>query len=104
MAIEGFRMELLEEWGLSDRVSTKTEQVFKTELVAFLLRQEVWCSNADDLISQCPQRVETESLVAGGIGDDICILPVRIGEVVIHAAEKNVGNEPPRGDGASWVT
>ena len=75
------------------RISPESQKIFEPELQGFIRRQKVRRTNADQLVSQGPETVNAESLVAGCVGDQVCILSIRIRNIVVHGVKENaLGN------------
>src|SRR5665647_3481333 len=54
-----------------------------------------------DEIAQGPHRIQAHRLVAGGVRQDVGVLAVGIGEVVVEAVEQDPGHEASRRDRAA---
>src|SRR5665647_2055193 len=54
-----------------------------------------------DLVAQGPHRIQAHRLVAGGVRQDVGVLAVGIGEVVVEAVEQDPGHEASRRDRAA---
>ncbi len=85
------------------RVAAKAEQVLEPEPVAQLAGEQRRAAHARHLVAQRPQRVEAHRLVARGVRDDVGVLAVGRGELVLGRVEQDARDETSRGDRAAGV-
>ncbi|MBS1196050.1 MAG: hypothetical protein H6R33_770 [Actinobacteria bacterium] len=97
VAVEGLRGEPAEQRGGLGRVAAEAEQVLEAEAEAGLPGQGLRGADAHDLVPHRQHGVQAQGLVAGGVGEQVGVAAVGVGDVVVHGGEQGGGHEAPRG-------
>ena len=103
MAVERARAEAGEQRRAGCGIAAETQQVLQSQPVTQFGREHLRRGNAHDLVAQRPEGVETHGLVAGSIGDDVGILAIRLGEVVVQRVKQQSRNKAARGNGTAGM-
>ena len=93
MSIQRLRTVVEKEGSLRHRVAAESQEVLQAQLELGVGGEKLRSTQARDLVPQRPHGIEPESLVPGGVGNEIGVFAVRVRKVEEDAAEGQRGDE-----------